>query len=93
MSFCTGYFAVSGLTAQRIHDDKDEWDDPVIDRECGVFEYDGFVSNVGKSVTIHIKRELISEKNIGFIKEIFSLESELVENVEIALINDDKKGK
>lgn len=91
MGFCTGYFTVSGLTAQIFHDDKDEWDDSVINRECGVFEYDGYVSNVGREVTIHIKRELNSEKSIHFIKEIFSLESELVESVEVVLINDDER--
>lgn len=86
MAFCTGYFTVDGLTAQKTHYDREEYDDPVLDHECGAFEFDGYVSNVGGKVTIHIKRKYMSENNINFIKEIFFLESELVESVEVALL-------
>ena len=86
--FATGYFTIeddgTGLMSQRLHEDF-EWDDPVIDQKCD-YEYDGYVSNVGKEVTIYIKKELMSEENIETVKHHFIFKPE---EVKIACVSID----
>ena len=83
--FFTGYFTVDGVVAQKIHF-KEDYDDPVIDQDYGEYEseYDGYVSNVGRKITIHIKRELMTEGNIGHIIVWFLGKPETAESIEVA---------
>lgn len=80
--FFTGAFSLDGMTVQRPHficndvdKDTELSDDDVVswfqESENTLFK-DGYVSNVGTVVTIHISPES-SDKDISFIKKIFGL--------------------
>ncbi len=72
--FFTGTFKFeNGIinTCQRCHDKEEYDDDPF---HGGLLEDpDGFVTNKGNEITIHIKPDVISRKNINSVKEAFSL--------------------
>ena len=82
--FFTGYFTVDGVVTQKTHC-KEDYDDPVIDQDYGECEseYDGYVSNVGRKITIHIKNELMTEDNIGNIIKWFLGKPENAESIEV----------
>lgn len=89
--FSTGYFQfLDGAinVSQIFHTEEETWNDCVINREFG-FDYDGYVTNVGKVATIHIKRELMSEKNIEKIKEKFLREPNGLTGIEVAPLDVD----
>ena len=76
--FFTGTFSIDGVCAQKVHE-SERCDDDVItwfskeDEEEKNRHPDGYVSNEGSIVTIHILPEYQNEKNIDFIKRIFGL--------------------
>ena len=75
--FATGAFTADGLTIQKYHD-KEPFDDDVVSRISETYKAsfpDGYVSNIGSTVTIHIKKELNTADTIEFIKKIFFLNS------------------
>ena len=84
-TFYTGYFTVDGQAQQKMHMDE-EFDDPVIDRTCG-FDYDGYVSNIGREIEIHIKKEKNNEDNINFIKHMFIHYPEAVQGISVVAID------
>ncbi len=73
--FATGLFKVTGLTMQKYHD-TEPYDDDVLsrvtDKDKNTFT-DGYVSNKGRKVTIHLKKELYNHDTIDYIKRIFYL--------------------
>lgn len=76
--FSTGIFTVNGAAAQKFHDTNNNYDDDVVsEKDVRQLllnnDIDGYVSNIGTEVTIHIKPELKTEANIEFIKTIFGL--------------------
>ena len=81
MDFATGAFSVDGMTSQRFHFN-DMFDDDVISSfiefewEYKEFFCDGYVSNVGDVVTIHIKPEYMKDDIIRFVKMMFGLGEE-----------------
>ena len=83
-TFFTGYFTVDGVATQKIHC-KEDYDDHVIDQDYGECEseYDGYVSNVGRKITIHIKKEFMTGDNIGYIINWFLGNPETVESIEV----------
>ena len=71
--FITGTFSLGGMTTQRIHGA--EFDDDVlswVDETDVEFCTDGYISNVGSVVTIHI-RPGYSEHNLAFVKKMFGV--------------------
>lgn len=87
--FFTGTFSIEDSflnTAQKPHDEHHPYDDDVVSRIAedniafimkNITGKDGFVSNVGDMVTIHIKEEyLIYTANIEIIKKRFCLSEE-----------------
>ncbi len=87
--FFTGTFSIEDSflnTAQKPHDEHHPYDDDVISRiaedeialmMCDFTAKDGFVSNVGDTVTIHIREEyLIYAATIEIIKKKFCLSEE-----------------
>ena len=77
--FATGLFTIDNegyvLTAQKYHD-LEPYDDDVVSRiseEDKVNFNDGYISNAGNTITIHIKVKLNSDKTIYHLKEVFSL--------------------
>ncbi len=87
-TFFTGYFTIDGIAAQKIHC-REDYDDPVIGQDYGEceFEYDGYVSNVGRKITIHIKKELMTGGNIGNVINWFLSTSETVESIEVVTLH------
>jgi len=83
-TFFTGHFTVDGVAAQKIHFNED-YDDPVIDQDYGECEseYDGYVSNAGRKITIHIKKELMTVENIRCIIWWFLGESAVFESIDV----------
>ena len=85
--FFTVFFTVDGLAHHKVHNgEDDQYDDNPIEwvSHCD-FEYDGYVSNVGKKATIHIKKECMSEENIHSIKNFFLQEPNGLESIEIEM--------
>ena len=81
--FMTGLFRITEdgyiFTAQRVHSDCDDINDDVIStilEEDKESYNDGYVSNDGKVITIHIKKEMSDENTINSIKRVFSLNKE-----------------
>ena len=84
LCFFTGFFTIDGLAHHKIHSGEEQYDDNPLEWESHCdFEYDGYVSNVGKKVTIHIKKECMSEENIHSIKNFFLHEPNGLESIEI----------
>lgn len=76
--FFTGAFSLNGMTVQKAHSETDNCNDDVISRldEIGELFFsfmDGYVTNIGNEVTIHIKPEHNTTANINYIKGIFGL--------------------
>ena len=71
--FYTGRFNLDGNVCQKIHSEE-EYDDDVISNSSIAADIysDGYVSNEGSVVTIHIKPGY-SDKDISFVKEMFHL--------------------
>lgn len=81
--FFTGAFALFGdgdlNITHKIHD-QEKYDDDVVSwvlEEGGADEFtDGYVSNEGNIITIHIKPELNTDKTIDLIKDHFAAEAD-----------------
>ena len=91
--FSTGYFRFLNKdgflnVSERGHYNDFEWDDCVIDRDFD-WEIDGYVSNMGMSITIHIKQEYMSEEYINIIKYDFGLFHQAIQKVEVQPMNVD----
>ena len=96
--FVTGWFAFDEYngcvwTSQRFHDDGSF--NHVINSIYEDYihkEYDGYVTNIGNNVTIHMKKEQMTERNIDMIETYFFLKDndELIINV-VPLTDDELK--
>ncbi len=77
--FATATFAILKHSYYHWHRESDEFDDDVLPRlterekKLQHGEIDGYVTNVGTEITIHIKPELNTETNIERIKKDFGL--------------------
>ena len=77
--FYTGVFVFDSCATMREHDESNVFDDDVLswfdDKEKKDFMLypDGYVSNVGKVVTIHIDKELINTPAVEEVKRTFRL--------------------
>ncbi len=87
--FFTGTFSIEDSflnTAQKQHDEQHPYDDDVISRiakdeialmMCDFTAKDGFVSNVGNAVTIHIREKYLNTAvTVEIIKKKFGLSEE-----------------
>lgn len=81
--FFTGAFELIGddclNTIHKIHD-KEKYDDDVTswileDGDVDVFS-DGYVSNEGNFITIHVRPEINNDKTIELIKDFFDVEED-----------------
>ena len=77
--FYTGVFALDSQATFREHDENHVFDDDVLswfgdkEKQKFVLQPDGYVSNVGNIVTIHIVKELIGTKYENEVKREFEL--------------------
>ena len=75
------------MAHHKVHNgEDDQYDDNPLEWvfHCD-FKYDGYVSNVAKKATIHIKKECMSEENIHSIKNFFLQEPNGLESIEIEM--------
>ena len=84
--FYTGVFSVANISVAnrcypffKAHEENDDFDDDVLswieneNKSIRKNMNDGYVTNVGTEVTIHIKSELNNEHNIELIKKVFGI--------------------
>ena len=84
--FYTGVFSVANISVAnrcypyfKAHEENDDFDDDVLswikneNKSIRKNFNDGYVTNVGTEVTIHIKSELNNEHNIELIKKVFGI--------------------
>jgi hypothetical protein len=92
--FFTGLFKLEEdviNTAQKAHGSENYDDNGPDEFSKKVFgSFDGYVTNVGNVLTIHIKSELNTESNIKSIKKVFGLfKEEGVDEVVVAEISEE----
>ena len=88
----TGTFSIMDsflLTCQRAHPDNHAFDDDVVSRsaewERDPAAKDGFVSNVGDNVTIHLKQEQMeNDETITLVKRYFACRKHKVSSPSLA---------
>ena len=77
--FYTGHFSIAGDRLPRGHREEDDFDDDVLprlserDKRVTKGIIDGYVTNTGTKITIHIKPEFNTEGNIERVKKDFGL--------------------
>ena len=77
--FYTGHFSIAGDRLPREHREENDYDDEVLprlserDKRVTKGIIDGYVTNIGTKITIHIKPEFNTEGNIERIKKDFGL--------------------
>lgn len=84
--FYTGVFSVANISVAnrcypffKAHEENDDFDDDVIswieneNKNIRKNMNDGYVTNVGTEITIHIKPQLNNEHNIELIKKVFNI--------------------
>ena len=91
--FSTGYFKFLDFygsihASQMNHFENEDWDDCVINRDFG-YDYDGYVSNVGKNLTINISHEYLSDEYINRVKDVFIPNTSVLQNLEVVSLDVD----